>query len=104
MEVRALLDELAGTMSLVASLLYGTGMRLLEGLRLRVKDVEFERRELIMREGKGGKGGKDRVTVLPENLMLLLKDHLARVKVRHARDLADGLRKVWMPNCVFRRT
>ena len=97
MEVRALLDELAGTMGLVASLLYGTGMRLLEGLRLRVKDVGFERRELIVREGKGG---KDRVTVLPENLMLLLKDHLARVKVVHARDLADGLGKVWMPNAL----
>ena len=97
MEVRALLDELAGTMGLVASLLYGTGMRLLEGLRLRVKDVGFERRELIVREGKDG---KDRVTVLPENLMLLLKDHLARVKVVHARDLADGLGKVWMPNAL----
>ena len=55
MEVRALLDGLAGTMGLVASLLYGTGMRPLEGLRLRVKDVGFERRELIVRDGKGGK-------------------------------------------------
>ena len=62
-------------MGLVASLLYGTGMRLLEGLRLRVKDVEFERREILMRDGKGG---KDRVTVLPENLMLPLQAHLAR--------------------------
>ena len=58
-EVRALLHELSGTMGLVASLFYGTGMRLLEGLRLRVKDVEFERRELLVRHGKGG---KDRVT------------------------------------------
>ena len=97
LEVRSLLDELTKTMGLVASLLYGTRMRLLEGLRLRVKDVEFGRRGIIVREGKGG---KDRVTVLPENLILLLKDHLARVKVRHARNLADGLGGVWMPNAL----
>jgi len=66
-EVRSLLAELHGTMGLLASLLYGTGMRLLEGLRLRVKDIEFERRELVVRDGKGA---KDRVTVLPENLVL----------------------------------
>ena len=70
-EVAALLAELNGTMWLVASLLYGTGMRLLEGLRLRIKDIEFERREIIIREGKGN---KDRVTMLPENLMLHLQD------------------------------
>ena len=65
-EVRALLLEMSGTTGLVASLLYGTGMRLLEALRLRVKDVGFERREILVRDGKGG---KDRVTVLPENLV-----------------------------------
>ncbi len=79
-EVRALLHELSGTMGLVTSLLYGTGMRLLEGLRLRVKDVEFERRELLVRNGKGG---KDRVTVLPENLMLPLRDQLVQVRRLH---------------------
>ena len=63
-EVRALLMEMSGVTGLVAAMLYGTGMRLMEGLRLRVKDVEFERRELTVRDGKGG---KDRVTVLPEN-------------------------------------
>ncbi len=52
-EMRSLLNAMSGTMGLVASLLYGTGMRLLEGLRLRVKDVEFERREIVVREGKG---------------------------------------------------
>jgi site-specific recombinase XerD len=80
-EVRALLHELSGTTGLVASLLYGTGMRLLEGLRLRVKDVEFERRELLVRDGKGG---KDRVTVLPENLMLPLREHIVQVRLRHS--------------------
>ena len=87
-EVRALLHELNGTMGVVAALLYGTGMRLLEGLRLRVKDVVFERRELIVRNGKGG---KDRVTVLPENLIMPLQQQMAQAKVRHDRDLAQGL-------------
>jgi integrase len=68
-KVRDLLMQLNGPMWLIASLLYGTGMRLLEALRLRVKDVEFERREIIIREGKGN---KDRVTVLSENLIISL--------------------------------
>lgn len=72
-EVRDVLLQLQGTAWLIASLLYGTGMRLLEGLRLRVKDVDFERREIIVREGKGA---KDRVTVLPENPILPLKEQL----------------------------
>ena len=96
-EVRALLHQLNGIIGLVASLLYGTGMRLLEGLRLRVKDVGFERREVIVREGKGG---KDRITVLPENLMLPLQDQMARAKVRHDRDLAAGLGAVWLPDAL----
>jgi integron integrase len=96
-EVRSLLHELHGTMGLVASLLYGTGMRLLEGLRLRVKDVGFERREILVRDGKGG---KDRVTVLPENLMLPLQAQLARTKVQHDGDLAVGMGKVWLPDAL----
>jgi len=64
-----------GIQGLVATLLYGTGLRLMEGLRLRVKDIEFERREIIVRDGKGG---KDRVTVLPENLVVPLQEQLAR--------------------------
>jgi integron integrase len=96
-EVRALLHELSGTMGLVAALLYGTGMRLLEGLRLRVKDIDFERRELIVRHGKGG---KDRVTVLPENLVLPLDQQLAVAKARHDRDLAEGYGAVWLPDAL----
>ncbi len=81
-ETRRLLNATSGTMGLVTSLSYGTGMRLLEGLRLRVKDAEFERREIIVREGN-----EDRVTVLPENLILRLKMHLEKVKASHERDL-----------------
>ncbi|AAZ97168.1 integron integrase [Thiobacillus denitrificans ATCC 25259] len=96
-EVRALLNAMSGTMGLVASLLYGTGMRLLEGLRLRVKDVEFSRREIIVREGKGN---KDRVTVLPENLILPLKAHLEKVRTLHERDLEAGYGAVYLPDAL----
>lgn len=96
-EVRTLLHELNGTMWLVASLLYGTGMRLLEGLRLRVKDIEFERREVVVREGKGG---KDRVTMLPENLIAPLQDQLMRAKKLHDEDLAAGYGEVWLPDAL----
>ena len=96
-EVRALLDELSGTMGLVAALLYGTGLRLLEGLRLRVKDVELTRRELLVRDGKGG---KDRITVLPENLVLPLQQQLSAVRALHQRDLAEGHGEVWLPHAL----
>jgi len=97
-EVRSLLAEMSGgTLGLVASLLYGTGMRLLEALRLRVKDLEFERREIVVRDGKGA---KDRVTVLPENLVLPLQTHLSRVRRLHLRDLGAGRGDVWLPDAL----
>jgi integrase len=72
-------------------------MRLLEGLRLRVKDVEFERREIIVREAKGN---KDRVTVLPENLIFPLKAHLDKVRALHERDLETGFGEVQLPDAL----
>lgn len=96
-EVEQLLHELNGTMWLAVALLYGTGMRLLEGLRLRVKDIEFTRRELLVRSGKGA---KDRVTVLPENLIKPLQDQLAHAKSVHDRDLASGGGAVWLPDAL----
>ncbi len=96
-EVGALLAEMSGTTGLLASLLYGTGMRLLEGLRLRVKDIEFERRELLVRDGKGG---KDRVTVLPENMILPLREQLAHARALHERDLHAGHGAVWLPDAL----
>ncbi|CDH43256.1 integron integrase [Candidatus Contendibacter odensensis] len=96
-EVRALLHELNGTMWLIASLLYGTGMRVMEGLRLRVKDIEFERREIMIREGKGD---KDRITMLPENLISPLRDQLEKARQLHNKDLAAGLGDVYLPNAL----
>ncbi|WP_372342184.1 integron integrase [Geothrix sp. PMB-07] len=93
-EVVSLLNQLNGTLGLIAHLLYGTGMRLMEGLRLRVKDIDFERREIIVREGKGF---KDRVTLLPEVLIQPMRLQLRRARSFHERDLAEGVGEVWVP-------
>ena len=96
-EVRALLLHMHGTTGLIAQLLYGTGMRLLEALRLRVKDVEFARREIVIREGKGN---KDRVTVLPENLIGPLQLQLQKAKALHDKDLEAGFGRVHLPHAL----
>ena len=96
-EAAALLGQMSGVTGLIAALLYGTGMRLLEGLRLRVKDIEFTRREVLVREGKGA---KDRVTVLPENLVAPLQAQLAQARAQHQADLAAGRGAVWLPDAL----
>lgn len=96
-EVRMLFGQMEGTMALVAHLLYGTGMRLMEGLCLRVKDVDFELREILVRNGKGG---KDRVTMLPDALVPALEAHLMKVKALHGQDLATGFGEVLLPNAL----
>jgi integron integrase len=96
-EVRKVLDEMSGSVGLVCALLYGTGMRLIEGLRLRVKDVEFSRREILVRHGKGG---KDRVTVLPENLIAPLQQQIAKARALHLKDLSEGFGTVWLPGAL----
>lgn len=93
-EVQAVLKGLAGTNWLIASLLYGAGLRLMEAVRLRVKDVEFSRHEIIVREGKGA---KDRVTMLPDSVIEPLQLHLAKVKSLHKKDLATGGGDVYLP-------
>ena len=88
-EVAAVVSRLPGTHWLIASLLYGAGLRIMEALRLRVKDVDFSRREILVRDGKGF---KDRVTMLPAALAAGLAVHLKRVKALHQQDLAAGVR------------
>lgn len=84
-------------MDLIVRLLYGTGMRLLECLRLRMKDVEFTRREIVVREGKGK---KDRVTMLPDSLAERLRAQMAFVKSQHTQDLALNRGEVWLPDAL----
>ena len=93
-EVRRLLLNLEGTQQLIGQFLYGTGARLLEGLRMRVKDMDFARGQVVIR---GGKGDKDRVTMLPESLRTALRAHLHRVRELHEADLKNGFGEVWMP-------
>ena len=99
-QVRRLIDQLKGTYQLMAQLLYGTGMRLMEAVRLRVRDVDFHYRQITVRSGKGN---KDRVTVLPGSLFEPLKAHLARVKTLHDRDLAEGFGHVYLPHALARK-
>lgn len=99
-EVRRLLDALDGVPELIARLMYGSGMRLMEALRLRVKDLEFDRHRVIVRAGKGG---KDRVTVLPEILSDPLRRHLEKVRSLHERDLANGFGSVALPFALARK-
>src|SRR5262249_55570638 len=86
---------------LVALLLYGAGLRLLEGCRLRVKDLDFARREITVRDGKGR---KDRITVLPASLVSPLKAHLDRIQRQHKADLAKGAGTAALPDALDRRS
>ncbi len=99
-EVRAVLDGLEGTPRLVCALLYGSGLRLLECLRLRVKDIDFQRNEMTVRDGKGG---KDRATMLPAAVTAQLQAHLERVCRQHATDLARGLGRAPLPDALARK-
>ena len=99
-EVTALLARLAGREALLAGLLYGSGLRLMECIRLRVKDVDFERNELTVRDGKGG---KDRKAVLPAALKRALAQQIATVRALHERDLACGLGRVHLPHALARK-
>ncbi|MBO9717667.1 MAG: integron integrase, partial [Pseudoxanthomonas sp.] len=99
-QVGRLLERLAGREALMAGLLYGSGLRLMECVRLRVKDVDLARNELTVRDGKGG---KDRMTVLPGALRDGLSQQLGQVRLLHARDLACGLGRVNLPHALARK-
>jgi integron integrase len=99
-EVRAVIGRLGGTERLVAILLYGSGLRLLECLRLRVKDVEFGSNRIVVRDAKGQ---RDRVAPLPYVVKATLPTWLARVKRIHEKDLADGLGEVFLPDALARK-
>lgn len=96
-EAHRLLSRLHGTKWLMASLLYGAGLRLRECLTLRVKDVDFGYRQILVRDGKGG---KDRLTVLPGPLIGPLQAHLERVRILHDQDIADGCGDVELPDAI----
>lgn len=99
-EVKQVLDHLSDDKWLIAALLYGSGLRLTECLRLRVQDIDFGRHEIQVRDGKGS---HDRVTMLPTSLERPLKEHLRQVQASHRRDLADGWGRVELPQALERK-
>lgn len=99
-EVQAVLARLDGTSGLILRLAYGTGMRILETSRLRVKDIDFARYEVLVRDGKGF---KDRVTMLPDSLTIALREHLVRVRTLHVRDIEAGFGRVYLPYALERK-
>lgn len=99
-EVRKVINELTGVYELIARILYGAGLRLLEALRLRVKDIDFGRNEIIIYEGKGD---KDRRTMLPEAIKADLRRHLETVRRLHEKDLSRGFGRVYLPNALERK-
>jgi integron integrase len=99
-EVRRVVAAMSGEPQLVVKLLYGSGLRLMEGLRLRVQDVDFEMKQLTVRDGKGA---KDRYTVLAESVLPVLRQHLEGVKLLHEEDLKGGCGAVYLPGALDRK-
>ena len=99
-EVAAVLGRLEGTVQIIVLLLYGTGMRILECLRLRVQDVDFDLGHITIRRPKGG---RDRVTMLPRSVQDRLQDHLQDVRALHAQDLEEGFGNVYLPNALAKK-
>ncbi len=99
-QVQALLGQLRGSHHLMASLLYGSGLRLMECVRLRVKDIDFEYRQIIVRDGKGQ---KDRRTMLPQSLARPLREQLERARLLHRQDVEEGYGEVYLPDALARK-
>ena len=99
-EVRQILSLMNGTPALMAQLLYGAGLRLLECARLRIKDIDFERNQIIVRAGKGG---KDRPTMLPQSIIPSLREHIQAARRQHTQDLKQGCGWVELPDALSRK-
>ena len=95
-----LIGAMRGTHQLIAKLMYGSGLRVMECIRLRVKDIDFAMNQIVVRDGKGK---KDRITVLPEGVKPALKEHLVYVKRLHQSDLVAGYGSVYLPNALARK-
>ena len=100
LEVRKVIGSIEGKPKLVAGLLYGAGLRLMDGLQLRVQDLDFEKKEIIIRLGKGG---KDRRSMIPESMVSHLQKHLQQVRLLHESDLKNGFGRVPLPNALSRK-
>ena len=99
-ETMEIIDSITGIFQLIVKLLYGCGLRGIECVRLRIKDIDFEMNQIVVRNGKGQ---KDRVTMLPEDVKLALQEHLKYVKKLHEKDLSQGFGSVYLPNALAKK-
>lgn len=99
-EVNLILNNMSGVQKLMAELIYGTGLRISECISIRVKDIDFDQRQLVVR---GGKGNKDRVTLLPQRIVPVLQRHLISVADQHTNDRLKGYGFAPMPNALYRK-
>lgn len=99
-ETMDIIDSITGILQLIVKLLYGCGLRGIECVRLRIKDIDFKMNQIIVRDGKGR---KDRITMLPEDAQLALKEHLKYVKKLHEKDLSQGYGSVYLPNALAKK-
>ena len=99
-EVKKTIQSMAGVPQLVVKLLYGSGIRIIEAVRLRVHDVDYKMKQLVVRSGKGN---KDRVTTFPASIIPFMQNHLERVKLMHEADLARGFGEVYLPYALERK-
>jgi integron integrase len=99
-EVRQVITIMEGTPQLIVKIIYGSGLRVMEAIRLRIQDVDYNMKHICVRSGKGA---KDRITTFPETIIPLLDNHLAKVKIVHQQDLAQGYGAVYLPNALSRK-
>lgn len=99
-EVKQILDIMEGTPQLIVKILYGCGLRAMEAVRLRVQDIDYDRKQISVRSGKGA---KDRFSTFPESIVALLENHLVKVKIMHERDLEQGYGSVYLPYALARK-
>jgi len=99
-EAKLIISKMTGVYQIIAQILYGSGLRIMEAMRLRVKDIDFANRQIIVRDGKGG---NDRPTMLPESVIKPLQIHLQQVKLIHEKDLADGFGTAYLPFALERK-
>ncbi|MFO8009451.1 MAG: integron integrase [Dehalococcoidia bacterium] len=100
-EVSRMIAHIDGTSQLIVKLLYGSGLRIMEAVRLRVKDIDYDMKQITVRSGKGS---KDRYTTFPPSIVPLLDNHLAKVKALHEQDLANGFGEVYLPYALERKS
>jgi integrase len=99
-EAKLVISKMTGVYKIIAQIMYGSGLRIMEVMRLRVKDIDFANHQIVVRDGKGG---DDRLTMLPDSTIAPLQAHLKQVKLIHEKDLAEGFGSVYLPFALERK-